>query len=167
MKEVVLSRGKVSIVDDCDYEYVQEIGPWHVCIKAHTGNAYAERRTSPYTLKKKIRIHQVIMESIVGPLQSGFEVDHVNRNSLDNRRENLRLVDRGQNQHNRPGWANKPSGLPKGVHKNSDCKTYYIELQVNKVKIRERGFKTVLEAKARYDELAAKLVGKFHCKGQN
>lgn len=40
-----------------------------------------------------VRLHRLVMERILSrPIKKGFVVDHINRNRLDNRRENLREV---------------------------------------------------------------------------
>lgn len=45
---------------------------------------------------KRTKMHHFIM----GKPKTGLEVDHINRNRLDNRRQNLRFVPRGVNAHN-------------------------------------------------------------------
>jgi hypothetical protein len=45
--------------------------------------------------------HVYLHREIVGDLPDGMEVDHINGDKLDCRRENLRLVTRLQNSHNR------------------------------------------------------------------
>jgi hypothetical protein len=78
---------------------------WHV----DTGG-YARRCTHVGSMKdgtrKKITIK--LHHMVVGPLEEGKEVDHKNRNRLDCRRENLRVVTKTQNQWNRSvGKRNK------------------------------------------------------------
>lgn len=51
--------------------------------------------------------HRVIFEMFHGPIPEGYEIDHINRNSLDNRIENLRPVPPSLNKQNvfgRPRW---------------------------------------------------------------
>jgi hypothetical protein len=51
--------------------------------------------------------------------KEGQEIDHINGNGLDNRRENLRIVTRSQNLANRPAFKSSKSGY-KGVRKNKN-----------------------------------------------
>lgn len=60
-----------------------------------------------YINGKNDAIHRVIMGK-----KPGYEVDHINRDKLDNRRSNLRFVTHQQNLSNRNGWGK----LPKGVY---------------------------------------------------
>ena len=55
-------------------------------------------------IKKKIRkvfLHNVVAECWIGPEPVGLEVDHIDRNSLNNHYTNLRYVTRSQNMENR------------------------------------------------------------------
>ena len=44
--------------------------------------------------KKKHRVHRIVWEMHRGPIPSGMEIDHINRNRRDNRIENMRLANR-------------------------------------------------------------------------
>jgi len=84
-KEIELTRGLVALVDDEDFDELSKFN-WHA-MKSRS-NFYASRRASG----KVIRMHNMIV-----PPPDGFLVDHINKNSLDNRRCNLRLATRLQN----------------------------------------------------------------------
>jgi hypothetical protein len=89
-------------------------------------------------------LHRVI----VGPMPKGMVVDHINGNTLDNRRENLRVVSWAENSRNRSGPnANKESTPYMGVYKHRHCDTYFVDIKVNnKSKRISGGFKTAEEA---------------------
>lgn len=100
MREIPLSKGMVSLVDDEDFEVLSGFN-WFV-----TSWGYAVRNADG----KQIRMHRQIM----GVNDNRWLiVDHINMNPLDNRRANLRLCTQAQNLTNRPS-VNNSSGF-KGV----------------------------------------------------
>lgn len=96
MKSIMLSNGGLALVDDQDFELLNR-WRWH-----RSQNGYAMR--SSY--RGKVVMHRLIMS----PAPSGLEVDHINRDKLDNRRSNLRWVTHSVNQRNNPAQANNTSG---------------------------------------------------------
>src|SRR3990167_8684300 len=116
MKKIELTKGQYALVDDKDFKVLSQ-HKWHCSFYG-----YAARRDSG-----KI----VYMHSVILPAQEGMRVDHINRNSLDNRRENLRVCTHRQNLWNRPKSENNTSGF-KGVSwekrrnkwRASICKNY-------------------------------------------
>ncbi len=120
MKEVLLSRGLVALVDDDDFPLIcgfkwhaargrslSEV--WYAC--ACLGKAQALQFG-----KRHVKLHRLLM----GFPNSPLKVDHRNGNGLDNRRENLRIVNANQSQMNRPANIQAVSQY-KGVswHKRS------------------------------------------------
>ena len=91
VKEVRLTKGRVALVDKCDYHKVACL-PWFVSF--NDGKLYAKhtsrgRRTDP---RHKLYMHRLVLNA-----PSELLVDHINGNGLDNRRCNLRLVDAALN----------------------------------------------------------------------
>lgn len=84
MKKIPLTQNKETVVSVEDYAA-------HSCHKWHYRNGYAARDEG----KKCIYLHAVINQT-----PDGLETDHINGDTLDNRRENLRTVTRSQNNMN-------------------------------------------------------------------
>jgi hypothetical protein len=88
----------------------------------------------------------------------GF-VDHKNGNSLDNRKENLRLCTIQQNSFNR-----KPkNGKLKVFYLNKSSNKYSAQIGFNNKKIYLGQFKSKEEAAKAYNEAAIKYFGEFAC----
>lgn len=89
---ISLSRGYFALVDDADADLVGQYRWWYRAgVRSSTGYAYTTlvvggRRTS-------VRMHRFLLDA-----PQGMEVDHENGDGLDNRRGNLRLVTRSQNE---------------------------------------------------------------------
>lgn len=60
---------------------------------------------------KLFNAHRIIWEMIYGKIPDGLEIDHINGSRSDNRIENLRLVSREENTHNRKIQFNNKTGL--------------------------------------------------------
>lgn len=101
--------------------------------------------------------HRIIWEMCVGPIPEGVQIDHINGIKDDNRLDNLRLCEHGQNSMNRTGWSKR--GLPKGVSKSGN--SYYGQVQVRKVKYRTDCYDTVEQADKAVQILRERLHGEF------
>ena len=94
-KEIELTQGQVALVDDEDYEELNQYN-WCAHWSEDTKSYYAIRNTSKTEGKKTIRMHRFIMNVT----EKSIEVDHKNGNTLDNRKQNLRLVTSRENSQN-------------------------------------------------------------------
>ena len=145
MKEIPLTRGQFALVDDEDYEYLNQ-WKWY----AFTGREtyYAVRQLTYYDngkrKQKMIRMHRVIMNNPIG-----LDVDHIDHNGLNNCRYNLRSVTERENCLNRRR-PNKTGYY--GIFK--DCNKYYSSIYKNGKKQRLGSFDTALEAHEAYKKAA-------------
>ena len=73
---------------------------------------------------KNYLAHRVIWEMHNGKIPKGMQIDHINRNRLDNRIENLRLVTHQQNCWNSNNYG---SSNVKNVHKHGN--KFRVEVQ--------------------------------------
>jgi hypothetical protein len=92
-KSIPLTQGKFAIVDDGDYEYLNQ-WKWYATLDHHTHTYYAMRRE--YPSRKSIMMHREIMNP-----PDGLIVDHIHHDTLDNRRSELRIVTYSQNSRNK------------------------------------------------------------------
>ena len=86
-------------------------------------------------------------------------VDHINGDTLDNRRSNLRITDRRGNLHNRRRNIHREPGSFKGVHRVG--LRYVAQIGHMGEKIRLGSFPSAIEAAHAYDRAARELFGEF------
>lgn len=90
----------------------------------------------------------------------GMFVDHVNGETLDNRKTNLRLVTHAQNQYNRRIPNTNTSGY-KGVQWSKQKQKWIAVASLKGKLYYGGGYADKLEAAKAYDRLAVKLFGEF------
>lgn len=142
------NEGLFAIVDDEDYDWLNQ---WRWCA-IHTGRrsgGYAMRmaRDESTGKQKSILMHRLILNAPEDML-----VDHVNGDSLDNRRSNLRLATFKQDRANRRLFKNSKSGF-KGVHFDKDLGRWKLTVSAH--------FDTAEEAAHMYDRIVRMLHGEF------
>jgi hypothetical protein len=120
-RTIPLTRGNVAVVDSADYETLIKHKWYSNDSRKNPGKFYA------FT---KIRCKEFSMHRMLTDAPDGLEVDHINGDTLDNRRANLRLVTRAQNQWNRITRRKKCSSRYLGVYWNKRSKRWRASIRV-------------------------------------
>ncbi len=111
--EILLTRGQVAQIDDKDFPSLNR-HRWRAHWDKYTRSFYAVRRMKVGSKWTTHRMHREVLGLLP---DDGQCVDHENHDTLDNRRENLRVTDHPGNGANRrdqspfgAGVAQIPSG---------------------------------------------------------
>lgn len=92
-----------TIIDDSDYPLIQSIGGiWGISYKANRKVVYVEKRIND----RIVGLHRFLLNA-----KTGDYVDHINHNTLDNRRHNLRICKNSTNLRNGRIRVNNTSGI--------------------------------------------------------
>jgi len=130
------------------------------CIKRKIGsNSYFIATTN---IRGRNGQYSIRMQDLLIDKKEGMFIDHINRNPLDNRKENLRLCTPGQNRMNSGKKINSKSQY-KGVSFNKREKKYKSSITVNKKRIFLGYFKSEKAAAKAYNEAALRHHGDFAC----
>lgn len=104
---------------------------------------------------KTLRLSRLILNA-----PDGTHVDHKNGDTLDNRRENLRIATPQQNQANSQKHIKK-SSIYKGVSWHKDACKWRVYIVFNRKQEALGLFSDELEAARAYDKRAEELFGEF------
>lgn len=142
-KLIPLNQGKFAIVDPEDYDHLAQF-------KWHYGGGYV--RCFSYDDRVCVAMHRIVVK-----VTPGICVDHINGNTLDNRKCNLRLCKHNQNVKNiRKSRTGKTSEY-KGVYQRKGSKVWIAKLGRKSI----GRFETQEEAARYYDAAARFYFGEF------
>lgn len=151
MKKIPLTKGKFAIVDDRDYELLNK----HKWLAT---NRYAARAEHYYNEIGKRKQKWIYMHRFIANAPDRMEVDHINRNTFDNRRSNLRVATHQQNSFNHPGYGNR--GVTKVTNRPLK-KPYCVRLMIGGKNLYLGYYKTLGKARQVWKEAAEKYYGQF------
>lgn len=156
MKMIPLTKGKRAIIDDCDFISIVEYR-WHARESFTPANGKtkfcATRTERKNGITKTIFMHRAIANA-----PDGLSVDHINGDTLDNTRKNLRIATIQQNCWNRIPNSGKKF---KGVIVRKNRKKFSAQIKINWKSIHLGYFDTRMEAAIAYDVAAKKYFGQF------
>lgn len=155
MKEIILTKGFVAIVDDIDFDFINQ-WKWRV-IKS--GITWYASRSGGWKNKKQqsIYMHRVIIDRM-GINLSGMKCDHIDRNGLNNQRNNLRKATHSQNRVNA---INPTTSGYRGIYYHKSTKKFIARLNINGKDTYLGSFTNAIDAAKRYDSATLKYNGKF------
>ena len=110
-------------------------------------------------LHKNIAAARIIWEMHYGHLPQGMVVDHVDRNPMNNRLDNLRPATNKQNSRNSAKLRN--STLPRGVYKSNKKKTWDARIMVDGKNLWIGTFACPEKAHEAYVNASIKYHGEF------
>lgn len=128
-------RGNVNYTYKCDIDDVKYLvgNKWRTSLKGH-------KLKRPYLVtRKSIYFHRLVMGS------PNYEIDHINRDTTDNRKINLRKSNRTQQSLNTDLRSDNTQNI-KGVYYSTKHKSYHVEFQMYGKRYFSKHFKTKAEA---------------------
>lgn len=128
MKYIKLPKGKRAIVDDEDYEYLNQF-KWHL-----STSGYACRKQHIHLGVNKYTSETVWMHRLLNNTPDDLFTDHINRNKLDNRKSNLRTTNKSLNNFNKDTLSTNTSGHC-GVHFEKWSSKWRAEMKVRGKKL--------------------------------
>lgn len=154
MKIIPLTKGRYALVDDADYPWLSSFH-WCYSSDGYAVNYYRDE----YGNNRKRSMHRMLMAAILEQfVPAELQVDHINHTRIDNRRENLRLATRSQNQAYKKLQVNNTSGY-KGVIWNKNRWEVRIRYQGRKLYLGR--YDDPIQAAFVYDGAARLLYQEF------
>lgn len=142
MKEIEIKGGSKVIIDE-DFFGKATLDKWRISSWGYVVNG------------KGKYLHRIVMEA-----KEGEQIDHINRNKLDNRKENLRVCSCSENQWNRDKTRSNSSGF-KGVSFHKKANKWQVYIRIKNIPKYIGIFPDKVSAAKAYDNEAKKLYGKF------
>ena len=147
-------EGNMILVSKCDIQDVV-VFKWYLNSNGYPATYGSYDNVIKYS--RPVTLHRIMF----GKLNQGYVVDHINRNRLDNRRENLRICTSLQNSYNKSKPKNSICKY-KGVSKTGS--TFKASVTMNGLKHEIKNIPTEKQAAEIYDMMAEELFGQYAAK---
>lgn len=151
---IELNNGYLCIIDSADIHKISE-HKWSIFINK-AGNVYVMTHIYFGNKRKTIFMHRFLMNVFDRKIQ----IDHMNHNTLDNRKCNLRTCTNTENSRNKSKSKNNKTGY-KGVHLFKENGRYMASIGFNKKQIYLGMYDNPVDAAIAYNNAALKYHGEF------
>lgn len=156
-KHVKEVESNIMLVSSCDLDYVLKYR-WYLNKSGYPGTYGTIDNEIKFS--RPVPLHQLLHPDV----PYGHVVDHINRNKLDNRRDNLRICTSIENSYNKTKPVNskqKYKGVKTVGKKNP---TYTASITKDGITREIKGISTEEEAAKIYDMMAEEVFGHFAAK---
>jgi len=154
MKQIPLTKGYFALVDDEDFEWLNQ-WKWQAAVAKNT--VYAQRSVRK---EKGRRVTLRIYRAILKLEDSHIHVDHIDGNGLNNTRANIRLCTHAENSRNSKS-VNGSSSRFLGVNLEKSCNKWRAQILYKGRKIHLGLFSIEEDAARTYNQAASKYFGEF------
>lgn len=155
MAELSIGKGKVTLVDDEDFYWLNQWRWQHIDIKGKS-YVFRSRRNNHLGLSNRAYLHRIVMRVE----DSNIIVDHKFGNTLDNRKANLRMCTKEQNNRNTTSHKGSSSKYL-GVSWDINRKKWQAAYMFKGKKVLTKRFNTEIEAAKAYDIAALQYAEDF------
>lgn len=157
MAKIKLTQNKYAIVDDEDYDFLNQ---WKWCaLKQQDGKFYAVRTAIVKNRNNESTPKRIAMHRLVNNTPDKLYTDHINGDTLDNRKCNLRSCTNSENQFNRGKSSNNSSGF-RGVDRAYGKFRATIQIDGNRLYL--GSYNTASEAGLAYQKAALKYHNQYY-----
>jgi hypothetical protein len=143
MREIALSNGGITLVDDEDYELLKK---------------YTWRTVQGYVTTLSINLS---LSRLITKCPSGLEVDHKDHNPLNNQKSNLRICTKSQNRAYRYKTKKNTTSTYKGVYWNKLANRWMAYIRLNSKAKYIGYYNCEVEAAKAYNEMAEIHYGEY------
>lgn len=161
MRKIKLTQNKVALVDNADYDYLNQ---WKWCASYSGSIFYALRAVRPSGFsssgerRRNLYMHRVILGLKFGDRK---QIDHIDGNGLNNQRSNLRFCSQLQNNQNRRKRQTGAISDYKGVNKCPNSPNWNAHIRFNGKKRHLGCFELEKDAAVAYNKAALKYFREF------
>ena len=159
--EIQLTQGKTAIFDDEDKDLIVN-NKWYT--KNNSGFFYAVRTDRSVKPRRTVFMHRLVL----GVTDPKVFVDHINHNTLDNRKCNLRACSHAENMQNGIKTKKNKTSQYKGVSFRVQRRNGVVvhtgwlsQIGYQGKTVYAKLFKCEKEAALAYDKIAPKYFGEF------
>lgn len=142
-------HGVIFEIDDDDYEKIKTYR-WHAL--KHPNGFYIQTTIN----RKTIRLHRFLMD-----FPPGMDIDHIDGNTLNNKKCNLRICSRARNCQNSKTCSRNTSGH-RGVYWDSSRNKWRVQIQCLNKTERVGRFLNITDAIDAYTKRAKELFGEYY-----